>query len=76
MDHVCLCHIFHFQTNGAIDWEFFTIGKEAFLVVANAYSFGPQNYLDIDSYATNSTIYRLNTNKRAFEKYQTIETFR
>jgi hypothetical protein len=64
------------QTNGATDWEFFTIGKEAYLVVANAYNYGSQNYLRIDSYSTNSTIYRLNMAKRVFEKYQSIPTFR
>ena len=64
------------QTNGATDWEFFTMGKEAYLVVANAYNYGSQNYLDIDNYATNSTIYKLNTVKRVFEKYQSIPTYR
>ncbi|XP_070188446.1 thrombospondin-type laminin G domain and EAR repeat-containing protein-like [Littorina saxatilis] len=63
------------ETNGATDWEFFKMGKEAFLVVANAYNYGPQNYQDIDSYATNSTIYRLNIAKRVFEKYQSFPTF-
>ncbi|XP_076452166.1 thrombospondin-type laminin G domain and EAR repeat-containing protein-like [Babylonia areolata] len=63
------------ETNGATDWEFFTMGKEAFLVVANAYNYGSQNYRDIDNYSTNSTIYRLNTAKRVFEKYQVIPTY-
>ncbi|KAK7501367.1 hypothetical protein BaRGS_00007492 [Batillaria attramentaria] len=63
------------ETNGATDWEFFTIDKDAFLVVANAYNYGSQNYLDIDNYATNSTIYKLNPAKRAFEKFQSIPTF-
>lgn len=69
-------HKLMLQTNGATDWEFFTIGDEVFLAVANAYNYGPQNYLDVDNYATNSTIYRLNQSKRVFEKYQSIPTYR
>ncbi|KAL8587413.1 hypothetical protein ACOMHN_062146 [Nucella lapillus] len=63
------------ETNGATDWEFFSMEGEAYLAVANAYNYGSQNYRDIDNYATNSTIYRLNTAKRVFEKYQVIPTY-
>ncbi|XP_062311724.1 thrombospondin-type laminin G domain and EAR repeat-containing protein-like [Osmerus eperlanus] len=37
-------------TNSAVDWEFFTIGEEKFLVVANSH--------DGNSYSLNSVIYR------------------
>ncbi|XP_030643409.1 thrombospondin-type laminin G domain and EAR repeat-containing protein [Chanos chanos] len=37
-------------TNSAVDWEFFTVGDEKFLVVANSY--------DGNSYSQNSVIYR------------------
>jgi hypothetical protein len=39
-------------TNGAVDWEFFTVGDDAFLAVANAYNGS--------TYNINSTIYRWN----------------
>ncbi|KAL3856017.1 hypothetical protein ACJMK2_015214, partial [Sinanodonta woodiana] len=71
-------HFVQFQaieTNGATDWEFFTIGEEAFLVVSNAYNYGPQNFQGLDTYRTNSSLYTLNRQKRAFEKYQTFHTF-
>ncbi|KAI8737330.1 hypothetical protein BgiMline_033924, partial [Biomphalaria glabrata] len=61
-------------TNGATDWEYFTINKEHFLVVANAYNYGSQNFKNIDSYRTNSTIFKLDRTKRAFTKYQVIST--
>ncbi|WAR10021.1 TSEAR-like protein, partial [Mya arenaria] len=62
------------ETNGATDWEFFTAGGEAFLAVANAYNYGPQNFRNADTQRTNSSIFRLDVRKRAFVKYQTIET--
>nr|XP_046260657.1 thrombospondin-type laminin G domain and EAR repeat-containing protein-like [Scatophagus argus]XP_046260658.1 thrombospondin-type laminin G domain and EAR repeat-containing protein-like [Scatophagus argus] len=37
-------------THSAVDWEFFTIGEEKFLVVANSY--------DGSSYSLNSVVYR------------------
>ncbi|KAK0067257.1 hypothetical protein Bpfe_003355, partial [Biomphalaria pfeifferi] len=61
-------------TNGATDWEYFTINKEHFLVVANAYNYGSQNFKNIESYRTNSTIFKLDRTKRAFTKYQVIST--
>nr|XP_029513530.1 thrombospondin-type laminin G domain and EAR repeat-containing protein-like [Oncorhynchus nerka] len=37
-------------TNSAVDWEFFSVGEEKFLVVANSH--------DGSSYSLNSVIYR------------------
>ncbi|KAL5006179.1 hypothetical protein ScPMuIL_017337 [Solemya velum] len=62
------------ETNGATDWEFFKIGQEYFLVVANAYNYGPQNFKSINTYRTNSTIYKLNIQKKVFERFQSIAT--
>lgn len=68
-------HVF-WQTTGATDFEHFTIGEDIFLAVANAYNYGPQNFQNIDTYYTNSTIFMLNKEKRQFEKIQSIPTFR
>ncbi|KTF95363.1 hypothetical protein cypCar_00015812 [Cyprinus carpio] len=38
------------ETNSALDWEYFTVGDDRFLVVANSY--------DGNSYSLNSVIYR------------------
>uniref|UniRef100_A0A8C1YF50 Thrombospondin type laminin G domain and EAR repeats n=1 Tax=Cyprinus carpio TaxID=7962 RepID=A0A8C1YF50_CYPCA len=38
------------ETNSALDWEYFTVGDDKFLVVANSY--------DGNSYSLNSVIYR------------------
>jgi len=62
------------QTNGATDWEFFTVNKDAFLVVANAYNYGPQNFQNKETFRTNSSLYKLDIEKRAFLKYQTFVT--
>ena len=43
-DRIVLCSV------SAVDWEFFTIGEEKFLVVANSH--------DGNSYSLNSVIYR------------------
>ena len=71
-----MMQLIYFQTNGATDFEFFTIEDEAYLAVANAYNYGPQNYRDRDTFRTNSTIYRLNIGKKAFQKWQTFQTNR
>ncbi|XP_069107591.1 thrombospondin-type laminin G domain and EAR repeat-containing protein-like [Argopecten irradians] len=63
------------ETNGATDWEMFTIGETIYMAVANAYNYGPQNFSKTRTYYTNSTIYRLNTKKRAFERFQNIDTY-
>ncbi|XP_041374833.1 thrombospondin-type laminin G domain and EAR repeat-containing protein-like [Gigantopelta aegis] len=63
------------ETNGATDWEYFTINNDIFLAVANAFNYGPQNYQDVDTFYTNSTIYRLNIKKKIFEKFQVIPTY-
>ncbi|ESP00777.1 hypothetical protein LOTGIDRAFT_140648 [Lottia gigantea] len=63
------------ETNGATDWEWFVIENDMYLGVANAFNYGPQNFQDIDTHYTNSTIYKLNTEKRVFEKYQSIPTY-
>ncbi|XP_046377703.2 thrombospondin-type laminin G domain and EAR repeat-containing protein-like [Haliotis rufescens] len=63
------------ETNGATDWEFFSIDGDHFLAVANAYNYGPQNYKDVDTFYTNSTIYKLNRQKRVFEKFQIVPTY-
>ena len=68
--------LFYSQTNGATDWEYFSIGEDAYLVAANAYNYGPQNHKKIDTFRTNSSIYRLDIAKRAFSKYQTFPTNR
>ena len=64
------------QTTGATDWEFFRVHNEFFLVVANAYNYGPQAAELSERYKTNSTIYRLNKQRKQFEKYQDIVTYR
>lgn len=43
-------HLFLYSFCSALDWEFFTVGKDKFLVVANSY--------DGASYSINSVIYR------------------
>ncbi|KAK6165532.1 hypothetical protein SNE40_022446 [Patella caerulea] len=63
------------ETNGATDVEWFTIDGDIFLAIANAFNYGPQNYLDKDTQFTNSTIYKLNKDKKIFEKYQSIPTY-
>ena len=63
------------QTTGATDWEFFRVHNEFFLVVANAYNYGPQAAELAERYKTNSTIYRLNKQRKQFEKYQDIVTY-
>ncbi|KAL4217207.1 hypothetical protein ACF0H5_023659 [Mactra antiquata] len=62
------------ETNGATDWEAFTINNDAFLAVANAYNYGPQNFQNRDTQKTNSSMYKLDINRRAFVKYQTFVT--
>ncbi|CAL1548145.1 unnamed protein product [Lymnaea stagnalis] len=63
------------ETVGATDWEYFRIGPEDhYLAVANAFNFGSQNFKEIDSYQTNSTIYKLDRSKNVFTKYQSIST--
>ncbi|CAG5130375.1 unnamed protein product, partial [Candidula unifasciata] len=52
----------------------FTINNDHYLAVANAYNYGSQNYQEIDSYRTNSTIYKLDRDKRVFTRYQSICT--
>ncbi|MCP4362604.1 MAG: hypothetical protein GY796_31750 [Chloroflexi bacterium] len=51
-------------TNGALDWEFFTVGSEAYLAVAN--------YYDGTTYNIDSTIYRWNGT--SFVQFQTVPT--
>lgn len=62
------------ETNGATDWEYFSIGSEAYLAVANAFNYGPQNFQNQDTHKTNSSIYKLDIHRRAFFKFQTFET--
>ena len=64
------------QTTGATDWEFFRVHNEFFLVVAKAYNYDPQAAELSERYKTNSTIYRLNKQRKQFEKYQDIVTYR
>ncbi|XP_052821837.1 thrombospondin-type laminin G domain and EAR repeat-containing protein [Octopus bimaculoides] len=64
------------ETMGAVDWEYFTINDDHYLVVANSYNFGPQNFKKINTYNTKSTVYKLNIQKKAFEKFQSIPTYR
>ncbi|CAG2237657.1 Thrombospondin-type laminin G domain and EAR repeat-containing protein [Mytilus edulis] len=63
------------ETNGATDWEFFTISGSAFLIVANAYNYGPQNFKNKNTYLTNSVLYRLNIDKKGFERFQVFSTY-
>ncbi|XP_071148872.1 thrombospondin-type laminin G domain and EAR repeat-containing protein-like [Mytilus edulis] len=63
------------ETNGATDWEFFTIAGSAFLIVANAYNYGPQNFKNKNTYLTNSVLYRLNIDKKGFERFQVFSTY-
>ncbi|XP_029652131.1 thrombospondin-type laminin G domain and EAR repeat-containing protein-like [Octopus sinensis] len=63
------------ETMGAVDWEYFTINDDHYLVVANSYNFGPQNFKKINTYNTKSTVYKLNIQKKAFEKFQSIPTY-
>ncbi|MBN2442123.1 MAG: hypothetical protein JXJ04_12285 [Spirochaetales bacterium] len=55
------------MTNGAIDWEFFTINDESYLTVANRYS-------DL-SYIKNSRIYKWDPADPGFKLLQPIETY-
>ncbi|GFR70680.1 thrombospondin-type laminin G domain and EAR repeat-containing protein-like [Elysia marginata] len=61
-------------TNGATDWEHFTINNDHYLAVANAFSFGRHNPAGVDSYRTNSTIYVLDKRTFNFVQYQTLVT--
>ncbi|KAK3083162.1 hypothetical protein FSP39_015455 [Pinctada imbricata] len=63
------------ETTGATDWEFFSIKEDSFLVVANAYNYGPQNFMNKNQYQTNSTVYRLDKDRRVFKKFQTFKTY-
>ncbi|BFZ21725.1 hypothetical protein BsWGS_24764 [Bradybaena similaris] len=62
------------ETNGATDWEHFVINNDHYLVVANAFNYGSQNYQEVDSYKTNSTLYKLDRSKRVFTRYQSFST--
>jgi hypothetical protein len=53
-------------TNGATDWESFTIGSDTFLAVANCYN--------NSTYNINSKIYIWNGNENEFELFQSIPT--
>lgn len=64
------------QTNGATDWEVFNIGGATYMAVANAYNYGPQNFAKTKTHYTNSTIYKLNIEKRVFERFQSLPTYR
>ena len=64
------------QTVGATDWEFFKVDNDFFLVVSNAFNYGPDVDPEADPYKTNSTIYRLNKTLKTFEVYQNIVTYR
>ena len=69
-----------FTTNGAFDFEFFTVDqsnasssgpgvtqKEHYLAVANHYD-------DLDGYKTESIIFRWNSSRSLFQKFQSIQT--
>lgn len=64
--------MFHFQTIGATDFEFFSIDGQFYMVVANAFDFTAEG----QSYITKSTIYSLNLFYKKFEIYQEIVTHR
>ncbi|XP_059175255.1 thrombospondin-type laminin G domain and EAR repeat-containing protein-like [Physella acuta] len=62
------------QTTGATDWEHFVIASEHYIVVANAYNYGNRNFLNLDNYRTNSTIYKLDRSLNRFVTYQQLST--
>ncbi|RXN28063.1 thrombospondin-type laminin G domain and EAR repeat-containing -like protein [Labeo rohita] len=49
------------ETNSALDWEYFTVGDDKFLVVANSY--------DGSSYSLNSVIYRSRSHRSSRRHY-------
>ncbi|RKZ67812.1 MAG: hypothetical protein DRQ48_09330, partial [Gammaproteobacteria bacterium] len=53
-------------TSGAYSWEFFTIGTDHYLAVAN--------YYNGSTYNINSVIYKWNTGTLQFDSYQSIAT--
>lgn len=68
------------QTYGATDWEYFRIRNDHYLAVVNAVNFGPHattsGIQQQQQFITNSTIYRFNGLRKAFEKYQDLVTYR
>lgn len=58
------------QTYGATDWEYFSIGEKHYLAVANYYD----NSRDKNTYAINSYIFEYLPQLNQFTKIQNIPT--